>query len=209
MDIILQAATRAKGKGPTINQLRKQEKLPGVIYGYNIQSTPIVMDYKETAKAVQKLGRTSVFKINIEGNQVNAIINEVQRCALKGHVKHIDFLSINMAEEITVEVPITIVGESIGVKEGGVLTQPIRELTIKVKPSNIPESIEIDVSDIEINGSLSVADFRSKVNFEVLNPDEDTLVTVTPPATASDDTAGQGDDGNQDIKATEAPESEA
>ena len=74
----------------------------------------------------------------------------------------------------------------------------------------MPDSVEIDVSALVIGESLSVADVRSKVSYEILNADEDTLVTVAPPVVAKDDTAGQGDNenSNQDIKATEAPESE-
>ncbi len=113
-----------------------------------------------------------------------------------------------MAEELEVDVPVNIVGNSVGVSEGGVLTQPIRELTIKVKPTDIPESIEIDVSDLAMGDSLSIADVRSRINFNILNADEEVLVTITPPVVVDDETAGQGDDGNQDIKATEAPESE-
>ncbi len=209
MDIVLQAERRKPGPRSTLTKLRKQGKLPAVIYGYNVDAIPVILDYKETAKAVQRYGRSSIFKIDIEGKQVNAVINEVQRCALKGTVKHADFLSINMAEDIEVAVPVSIVGEAIGVREGGVLTEPVREVTIKVKPTAIPESIEIDVSNLGIGDSLSIADVRDSISYTVLNADEDILATVTPPVVVNDDTAGQGDDGNQDIKATEAPESQA
>ncbi|SOC26302.1 LSU ribosomal protein L25P [Ureibacillus xyleni] len=209
MDIILQAERRQPGPRSSLTQLRNQGKLPAVIYGYNVDAIPVILDYKETAKAVQRYGRSSIFKIDIEGKQVNAVINEVQRCALKGTVKHADFLSINMAEDIEVAVPISIVGEANGVHEGGVLTQPVREITIKVKPTAIPESIEIDVSNLGIGDSLSIADIRNNISYDVISADEDILATVTPPVVINDDTAGQGDDGNQDIKGTETPESQA
>lgn len=210
MGIVLQATTRnTGGVRSKLSKLRKQGQLPAVVYGYNIESTPIVLDYLETAKAVQKYGRTSVFQISIDGKtKVNAVLTEVQRCALKGHVKHADFLSINMSEELEVEVPVVSTGDPIGVKEGGVLTQPVRLVTIKVKPSEMPDSIELDVSGLAMGDSISVADVRSKINFEIINPDEDTLFTVTPPASANNDVAGQGDNDNQDIKASGAPESE-
>nr|WP_106782158.1 50S ribosomal protein L25/general stress protein Ctc [Lysinibacillus timonensis] len=209
MSVTLQATKRTTGAKSTLTSLRRQGKLPAVLYGYNIESMPIVLDYLETAKAVQNFGRTSVFQIDVEGKRVNAVLNEIQRCARKGTVKHVDFLSINMSEELEVEVPVVLTGDSIGVKTGGVITQPTRLITIKVKPSDMPEQIEIDVSSLDIGDTLSVRDLRDKIQFEVINPDEDTLVTVTPPVTVSDDTAGQGDTENQDIKATEAPESES
>lgn len=206
MAIVLQATKRTIGSQSTLTNLRRQGKLPAVVYGYNTESIPIILDYKETAKAVQNQGRTSVFQIEVEGKRVNAILNEVQRCALKGLVKHVDFLSINMSEELEVDVPIVAVGESAGVKEGGILTQPVRDLKIKVRPSEMPEQIEVDVSSLGIGDTLSVRDL--KIQYEILSSDEDTLFTVAPSGVASDDTAGQGDDENADIKATEAPESE-
>ncbi|HWK22907.1 MAG TPA: 50S ribosomal protein L25/general stress protein Ctc [Ureibacillus sp.] len=209
MDIILEAKPRVKGARSTLSKLRNAGQLPAVIYGYNVENKPVTLDYKEIAKAVQKYGRTSVFKINLEGQQISAVLTDIQRCALKGNVKHVDLLSINMAEELEVDVPITVIGEASGVKEGGVLMQPIREIKIKVKPASIPESIEVDVSNVGMNESISIAEIRSTVPFEILNADEDTVIAVTPPVVVNDETAGQGDDENQDIKATEAPESQS
>ncbi|HWL25017.1 MAG TPA: 50S ribosomal protein L25/general stress protein Ctc [Ureibacillus sp.] len=206
MSTVLQATKRNKGPRGQLTKLRQSGMLPAVVYGYNIDSIPIVLDYKETAKAVQKFGRTSVFQIDVEGKKVNAVITDVQRCALKGIVKHVDFLSINMSEELEVEIPVVSTGDSPGVSEGGILTQPIRVLKIKVKPTEMPEHIEVDISSLGIGDSLSVRDLN--VKYEILNADEDTLFTVTPPGVANDDTAGQGDTDNVDMKAMEAPESE-
>lgn len=203
MTTVIQATKRSKGN---INKWRRTGKLPANIYGYNIEATPIVLDYKEIANAVVRHGHTSVFTIDVEGKQVKAILQEVQRCAIKGTVKHVDFLSINMQEDIEVNVPVKPIGESIGVKDGGVLNQPLRELTIKVKAENIPESIDVDVSQLSIGDTLFISDIRSNVPYEVLHNDDETLMTITPPATARD--AGQGDDDNLDIKATETPNSE-
>lgn len=208
MDIVLQATRRTTGSRSIRTNLRKEGKLPGVIYGFNIESTPVALDYKQTTQAIQKYGRTGLFNIEIEGKKLNVIVNEMQRCALKGTVKHVDFQSINMSEELEVDVPIMPIGEASGVKEGGVLTQPIREVKIKVKPANIPESLEVDVSNLEIGESISVGDIRDKSRFNILNEDEDTLITITPPVVVNDETAGQGNEEDADIKATEAPESE-
>lgn len=204
MTVVIQAKKRPKGN---LNKLRREGKLPANIYGYNIEATPIVLDYKETANAVLKHGHTNVFTIDVEGKQVKAILHEIQRCAIKGIVKHVDFLSINMSEEIEVDIPVKPVGEAIGVKEGGVLNQPLRELKVKVKPTNIPESIDVDVSQLSIGDTLFISDIRKNFEYEILHNDDEALITITPPATSRD--AGQGDDDNLDIKATEAPESQA
>lgn len=203
MTVVIQAKKRPKGN---LNKLRREGKLPANIYGYNIEATPIVVDYIETRNAVLKHGHASVFKIDVEGKQVNAILQEIQRCPIKGTVKHIDFLSINMSEEIEVDIPVKPVGEAIGVKEGGVLNQPLRELKIKVKPTNMPESLDVDISNLGIGDTLFVSDIRDQFEYEILHNDDETVITITPPATARD--AGQGDNDELDVKSTEAPESE-
>ncbi|MFC5558937.1 50S ribosomal protein L25/general stress protein Ctc [Ureibacillus thermophilus] len=207
MSTVLQATKRKTGVRSELTQLRKGGKLPAVIYGYDIENTPIAVDYKEIAKEVQKRGRTSIFDLDVEGKRVKALIQEVQREPLKGTVLHIDFYSVNMEQEVEVDVPIHAVGESVGVKEGGVLTQILDTLKIKVKPAEIPEKIDIDITTLGIGDTIFVSDIRDRVDYQIIEGDDVTIFTVTSPATARD--AGQGDDDNQDIKATEAPESQA
>ena len=108
--------------------------------------------------------------------------------AVKGHVKHVDFLAIDMTEELEVEIPITFIGTSAGVIKGGVLTQPNHTLKVKVNPSDIPDTIEVDVSQLAIGDTLSVGDLRSQFsNFTIVQDDDYTLATVTPPATTGED----------------------
>lgn len=200
MTTVLQATKRDAGKRSNLTQLRKDGQLAAVLYGYETETTPISLNYRETAKAVQTHGSNSVFKIEVDGKKVNAVLSEIQRDALKGHVKHVDFLAINMKEELEIEVPIAFVGTSVGVKEGGVLTQPNHTLKIKVKPSEIPDTVEFDVSNLAIGDALSVGDVRAQyTNFTILEEDEFTLATVTPPTAAveevdaEDETAENGE----------------
>lgn len=182
MTTTLQAKKRETRKRSTLTQLRKNGQLAAVLYGYQSETMPISLDYKETARAVQRNGYTSVFKIDVDGKQVNAVLTDIQRCALKGHVKHVDFLVINMAEELEVDVPIVLSGDSTGVREGGVLTQPNHTLKVKVKPSEMPDSIEIDVSSLAVGDTLSVGDVKEQFDFAIMADDDFTLATVTPPA---------------------------
>ena len=183
MTTVLQANMRETGKRSTLTQLRKDGQLAAVLYGYQTESTSISLDYKKTAKAVQQNGYTGVFKIEIDGKTVNVILTDIQRDALKGHVKHVDFLAINMKEELEVDVPVTLIGTSIGVNEGGVLTQPNHTLKVKVKPSSIPDVIEIDVSELAVGDTLSVGNVRNQfTDYAIIDEDDYTLATVTPPA---------------------------
>lgn len=187
MNTVIKATKRVPGAHSKLTKLRKEGQLAGVIYGYETESTPIVLNYRETERTVRKSGYASVFQIELEGRTINAVLADIQRCALKGHVRHVDFLAVNMEEVLEVDVPFTIVGSAIGVREGGVLTMPNHSIRIKVKPSNIPESIEVNVSHLRIGDTLCLGELRNKYDFAILNEDDYPLVTVTLPSLNADD----------------------
>ncbi|MGE7945193.1 50S ribosomal protein L25/general stress protein Ctc [Lysinibacillus xylanilyticus] len=182
MSTVLIANKREKGRQSSLTQLRQKGAIPGVVYGYQMEPTAISLDARVFAKMLATFGNKSVFQLDVDGNRINAVLTEVQRCALKGNVKHVDFKSINMAEELEVDIPVTVTGNAIGVADGGFLLQPNREVRIKVNPTKIPETIEVDVTDVAIGTSLYVGDIRQKFSFEILQEDDYTLVTITPPA---------------------------
>lgn len=187
MSAVIKATKREVGSRSKLNQLRKNGKLAGVLYGFNTESTPILLDYKEAEKVVRQHGYAAVFQIELDGKTVNAILTEIQRDAIKGFATHVDFLAINMKEEIELDVPVSLVGTSAGVKEGGIITQPNNTITIKEKPANIPEVIELDVSKLNIGESLFVSDIRDQFTFDILNEDDYELATVLAPTVASDE----------------------
>lgn len=199
MTTVLQAKKRESGKRSTLSQLRKDGQLAAVLYGFQMESTPISLNYKETAKAVQKHGYTSVFEIEFNGEQVNVVLTDIQRDALRGHVKHVDFLAINMKEELEVDVPITLIGSAVGIKEGGVLTQPNHTLKVKMKPSDMPDTIEVDVSELAVGDTLSVGNVRDQFkDFVIVTEDDYTLATVTPPAPSVEETDSGAENGKAD-----------
>lgn len=86
-----------------------------------------------------------------------------------------------MSEELEVDAAVTLVGESVGVREGGILMQPNLEIKIKVKPTEIPETIEIDITKLAIGDAIMVADIRKQVDFDIISEDDFTLVTIMAP----------------------------
>ncbi len=125
-----------------------------------------------------------MFSLDLEGKKVNVVVSEVQQCSLKDEVNHVDFLAINMAEELEVDVPIKLVGQSVGVSEGGILMQPNLELKVKVKPAELPDSIEVDISSLKVGESLTVAEIRNQTPVEVISEDDYLLVTIVAPVSA-------------------------
>ncbi|MFJ7922438.1 50S ribosomal protein L25/general stress protein Ctc [Lysinibacillus fusiformis] len=184
MSTVLSVTKRETGHRSTLTQLRKGGAIPAVIYGYKLDSTPISISAKEFKKSIQKNGQNSVFSLELEGKKVNVVVSEVQQCSLKDEVNHVDFLAINMAEELEADVPIRLVGQSVGVSEGGILMQPNLELKVKVKPAELPDYIEVDISSLKVGESLTVAEIRNQTPVEVMSEDDYLLVTIVAPVSA-------------------------
>ena len=154
-------------------------------------------------------------KLDVDGKTINAVLTDYQQDPIKGQILHADFLAINMSEELEGAVTVTPVGDAVGVKEGGSLTQPNREVTVKVKPSDIPDHIEVDVSEMNIGDTLTLGDVRDKIDFDVLEEDDYALVSIAAPR--SDEELEELDSTEEeatekdatDVEATEeAPEEE-
>lgn len=173
--------TRETGKQSNLTELRHGGFVPAVVYGYKTDTTTIAVSEIDLLKALREVGRNGVMKLDVDGKLVNAVLSDYQMDVLKGKFMHADFLAINMSDELDVNVAVHLTGDSAGVREGGVLNQPNRELLVKVKPSDIPDSIDIDVSELAIGETLTVGDVRAKISFNVLNEDDFTLASVGTP----------------------------
>lgn len=181
MSTTIQSELRVKDKHSTITELRAKGFVPAVVYGYKTEATSISVSERDLLKTLGITGRNGVMKLKMDDSEVNVVLNDYQTNPIKGTILHADFLAINMTEELEVSVQINLVGESIGEKDGGVLQQPNWELDIKVKPSDIPEAFDVDISEMEVGDSLTVEDIRKKSKFEILNDDDYTLVILSAP----------------------------
>src|SRR5690606_6897136 len=94
---------------------------------------------------------------------------------------HVDFLTVDADTEIETEVRVSLVGEAFGVKDGGVLQQPLFALTVVGRPSELPEVIEINVEDMKVGDTLYVRDIRDQFNFKIAQRDEDVIASILPP----------------------------
>jgi len=177
---LLQAESReVKGK-EFAKKLRKQGKVPAVFYAHDEKSIPIILDERETMKLLTT--ETGLIDIQIgRKRKRKAIIKEIQTDPVKQTLLHIDVMGVHLKEKIEVEVPIRFIGEAIGVKEqGGILYQHLRSIEVSCLPLDIPEHIEIDVSNLNINDTLSLESL-SLENAEIIGDLEQPLVSVMPP----------------------------
>lgn len=186
MSTSIKAKAREAHKRSVKTELRKTGYVPAIVYGFKTESTPIAVNEKELEKTIRTEGRNAILSLDVDGKKVNAVLKEVQKEPLKGKLIHLDFLAVSMRQELEVEVPVVATGTSVGVKEGGVLQQPNRELKLTVKPSDIPENIEVDIAELAIGDTLTVGDIRDKVDFTIVDEDDVVLVTVSTPVSEAE-----------------------
>lgn len=181
MTTTVKTQTRDIAQQSNLTKLRGEGFVPAVVYGYKTETSSIAVSEIDLLKTLREVGRNGVMSLDVDGKKVNVVLSDYQMDVLKGKFVHADFLAINMTDELEVSVIVVPTGDSVGVKEGGVLNQSNREVTIKVKPSAIPESIEVDVTELAIGDTLTVGDIREKSEFNILNEDDFALVSVTAP----------------------------
>ncbi|EJD8482160.1 50S ribosomal protein L25/general stress protein Ctc [Staphylococcus pseudintermedius] len=164
-----------------LRKIREAGKVPAVVYGYGTKNVSVKVDEVEFIKLMREVGRNGVIELGVGSKQIKVMVSDYQYDSLKNQITHIDFLAINMTEERTVEVPVHLIGEAPGAKEGGVVEQPLFNLEITATPDSIPEYIEVDISELNVNDSLSVADVKVSGDFTIENEAEDTIVSVVAP----------------------------
>lgn len=177
------------GKG-VARKLRAQHSIPGVLYGHHREPQPLVLDARELDRLVEHHAtETTVVELGLDGQSVRTLIREIQRHPVKRNVLHVDFQALVAGEKVTVDVPIVLVGTPAGVRIGGVLDQVMRELTVEVDPSNIPNHIDVDVSALELAESLHVSDLQLPEGVTVLDEPDTTVCVVAPPRVAEEEPA--------------------
>jgi len=182
----LQAASRtATGKGAA-RTLRRDGKVPGVIYGHGREAEAVTIDKSALNKMLFGISAgTTILDVAIDGRApVKALIREIQRDSLRpAEIIHLDLYEVRSDEEITLAVPIRLIGIPDGVRNfGGVLDHVLRELEVEVLPSNIPDHVDLDVTALTIGHSLFVRDVKVE-NAKVLNDPDTPICTVVAPRT--------------------------
>ncbi len=180
--IELKARRRDTGKGAA-RKLRTVGEIPAVLYGEGIESCPLAVDVRDFIHLIRSEGLNVIVKLKVEGDRggCTAIIKEIQRDPLKDFYLHVDFQKIAMDEKISTMVPITIVGEAPGVKEGGVLQHGLWEAEVEALPKDLPDCIEVDVSALGIGDAVRVSDLPKPEGVEILTSPDEVLVSIVPP----------------------------
>jgi len=168
------------GKGIS-RQLRMADMVPGVVYGKGMDPIAVSIKYRELRAALAGEGGQNNLITLVGGGSLDqsmAIIVDLQRDALKGTYKHVDLHRVNMTEKLRVTVAVVLKGESIGVKEGGLLDLAHHELHVECLPGNIPDHIEIDITNLAVAHSIHVSDLILPEGITILDNPKTPVVSV-------------------------------
>jgi large subunit ribosomal protein L25 len=169
-------ATKRQVEGKKVKQLRREGITPAHLFGPEIESVSIQVDTPSLKKTLGEAGHTRLINLQIgrEKSPRTVMVREVQIDSVKDEVLHVDFYQVQLTENIKVEVPIVLIGESAAAKaKGNTLVQELNELTIECLPANIPSTIEVDVTPLETADlMIRVKDVQVPKDVTVLNEPE-------------------------------------
>jgi large subunit ribosomal protein L25 len=183
------------GKG-VARSLRSAGRIPAVIYGHGREPQSLSIETRELEKLLSHISaENTVIDLTVDGKSARTLIREIQRHPFKRQILHVDFQELVAGEKVIVRLPIVLMGVPAGVRmDGGVLDQTLRELEVEVDPSNIPNHVEVDVTELHIGSSVHVSDITLPEGVEIVGDGDASVCVVSAPRAAVEETAAEAAD---------------
>ncbi len=190
--VVINASSRTV-IGKKVGVLRREGKLPGVIYGHNFDATPIIMDLRQASKVLHAATGSSIVTIDLDGKEHAVIVREKQRNFIRGTLLHVDFQVISLTEKLRANVSIELTGTSPAVKDlNGLVITGIDELEVECLPQYLPEKIVVDISSlVKIGDGIFVRDLKLDSNITILSHADEQIVHITAQKTEEEEVAAE------------------
>ena len=181
--VTLTAETR-EGRGTSEGRrLRRAGRVPAVAYGAGLGATPVSVDALELYHALRTAaGLNALIRLQIGGDTHLTLARELQRHPVRREILHVDFVAVDRSRKVTVDVPIHLIGEAPGSDEGGVVDQVRFDVPVEVLPLEVPDSLELDISDMQVGDVKRLGDLDLPVGADLLDDLDATVVSVSIPA---------------------------
>ena len=178
----LSAALRTEtGKGAA-RSLRREGRVPGIIYGHAREPQPLTVDAKELGRLLEHVTESTVIELALDGKPTKTLIREIQRHPVKRSIVHVDFQELVAGESVIVRIPLVFRGVAQGVKvDAGIMNTLMTEFEVEADPSNIPDHIDVDVTNVTIGHALHVGEIPLPAGVTVLDDPESAVVIVSAP----------------------------
>jgi large subunit ribosomal protein L25 len=196
MDKYVIQATKRDVIGKKVGVLRREGKLPGVIYGHKFDAMPIIMDARTTTKVLNSITSSSIVTLVIDGKEHAALVRERQMDYIRNQFIHVDFQAVSQTEKIRAKVGVVINGTAPAVKDfNGVVVEGLDAIEVEALPKDLPERFVIDISKLAaIGDAIHVKDVEVPANVEIVDDVEAMLVLITAPAAEeAEPVAGEGE----------------
>jgi len=183
MEKVVLQANRRQIIGKQVKQLRRQGRLPAVLYGRNIEPISVTLDFREANRILPRITSSHLITVEVDGDQHNALVREKQFHPVLGKLIHVDFLVVSLTEKLRAAVTLQLEGESPAVRDlNGVLVSGLEEIEVECLPQDLPERIMVDVSSLaEFGAAIHVRDIKLSENIRVLTDLDEMVAVITTP----------------------------
>lgn len=180
--VAIEAVARESGKHGKLSALRRQGFIPAVVYGHGMTPLSVAVQTRAFERIRRTAGESAIVELQFgDGKTITTVVHEFQKNSVRDTYTHVDFLSIALDETLTSRIPIRPVGTPIGLKEGGVLEHSLYELEVEALPLDIPDYLDVDVSELGLKHSIHVSDLRLGDKIKVLTNETATVFSVVAP----------------------------
>ena len=184
------------GKKST-KEMRKEGKVPSTLYFKGEEPESIAVEKLKLYQALKSDQR--IYEVELKGESQYVMVKAVQYHPVTDEILHLDFMRVRRSEKMTISVPLVLVGKPIGVTEGGILSQVLNQIEISCFPTNVPEQIEINIDDMELNSSISIADVSyDDDEVEIISAEDINVASIAAPAAEEEITEADADDAVED-----------
>lgn len=190
-DIKIPAKKRPITTKGAVNQARKQGYVPGIFYSKGVEPISILAA-ELSLKPVVYTSETHLINLEIEGQEaVRCILKDVQFDPVSDRIIHFDLYGVTVGQVLQIQVPVQITGSAVGVKEGGKLQVQLHKIDVECLPKDIPDHIELDVTNLRIGDSIHAGDVKIE-NVKIVTPEDVVIVALTAPKASAEETAEAG-----------------
>ena len=184
METNLKATVRENSGSAQSRRSRGEGSIPAVVYGLGMEPVSVEIDSREFTNALKtEAGSNVIFNLEIGKDKYTALAREIQKHVYRNEFLHVDFIQIDLSQTVDADVQINFNGTPMGVKdEGGIIQTVNSTITINALPTNIPTSLDLDISELNVGDNLAAADVALPEGVELANDDDDSiLITITVP----------------------------
>jgi len=176
--VVLNARNRKmEGKGAA-RRIRRTGRVPGVLYGRSGKAISIDLDALEFTNGIKNISESTIVKVDVEGKAYDAFVKDTQRNIIDGNILHVDFYEVESGVLLRARVSIQLKGNAVGVRDGGILEFPLHEIEVECMPQDLPERIELDISDLGVNQSIHVREVPLSDSIRVISAADQVVALV-------------------------------